>query len=57
VSVAVVKKRLDFSASLCEMLQILSLTMVEKTSFNTLLSASGADQNDAEFSNHMNLYN
>jgi IS4 transposase len=57
VLVAIVKKRLNISASLYEMLQILSLTMFEKTSLNTLLSTVGSDQNDTDFSNQMNLFN
>jgi IS4 transposase len=57
VLVAIVKKRLNISASLYEMPQILSLTMFEKTSLNTLLSTVGSDQNDTDFSNQMNLFN
>jgi hypothetical protein len=55
--VAIVKKRLNISASLYEMLQILSLTMFEKTSLNTLLATVGAAQNDDDFSNQLNLFN
>jgi hypothetical protein len=57
VLVAIVKKRLNISASLYEMLQILSLTMFEKTSLNTLLATVGAAQNDDDFSNQLNLFN
>jgi hypothetical protein len=57
VLVAIVKKRLNISASLYEMLQILSLTMFEKTSLNTLLSTVGTELNDADLSNQMNLFN
>jgi hypothetical protein len=57
VLVAIVKKRLNISASLYEMLQILSLTMFEKTPLNTLLAAVGAEQNDIDFSNQLNLFN
>jgi hypothetical protein len=57
VLVAIVKKRLNISASLYEMLQILSLTMFEKTSINTLLSTVGTELNDADLSNQMNLFN
>ena len=57
VLVAIVKKRLDISASLYEMLQILSLTMFEKTSLNTLLTTVGAAQNDDDFANQLNLFN
>jgi hypothetical protein len=56
VLVAIVKKRLNISASLYEMLQILSLTMFEKTSINTLLSTVGTEPNDADLSNQMNLF-
>jgi hypothetical protein len=38
ILIAIVKKRLSCSASLYEMLQILSLTMFERTSINQLLS-------------------
>jgi IS4 transposase len=57
VLVAIVKKRLNITASLYEMLQILSLTMFEKSSLNTLLSLVGTDQNDTDFSNQLNLFN
>jgi len=57
VLVAIVKKRLNISASLYEMLQILSLTMFEKTSLNTLLETVGAPQNDDDLSNQLNLFN
>jgi hypothetical protein len=57
VLVAIVKKRLNISASLYEMLQILSLTMFEKTSINTLLSTVGTELNDVDLSNQMNLFN
>ena len=57
VLVAIVKKRLNISASLYEMLQILSLTMFEKTSLNTLPATVGATQNDDDFSNQLNLFN
>jgi hypothetical protein len=57
VLVAIVKKRLNISASLYEMLQILSLTMFEKTPLNTLLAVVGAEQNDIDFSNQLNLFN
>jgi hypothetical protein len=56
VLVAIVKKRLNISASLYEMLQILSLTMFEKTSLNTLLATVGTAQNDDDFSNQLNLF-
>jgi hypothetical protein len=57
VLVAIVKKRLNITASLYGMLQILSLTMFEKTSINTLLAAAGAEQSDLDFSNQLNVFN
>ena len=43
VLVAIVKKRLDISASLYEMLQILSLTMFERTPLDQLLTLSAPE--------------
>ena len=56
VLVAIVKKRLNISASLYQMLQILSLTMFEKTPLNSLLSPLGVARVDADFANQMNLF-
>jgi len=56
VLVAIVKKRLNISASLYEMLQILSLTMFEQTPLNSLLSTINMARDDAEFANQMNLF-
>ena len=56
VLVAIIKKRLNISASLYEMLQILSLTMFEKTPLNSLLSTINAEQDDGDFSNQLNLF-
>lgn len=56
VLVAIVKKRLNISASLYEMLQILSLTMFEQTPLNSLLSPLGVTRADADFANQMNLF-
>jgi hypothetical protein len=55
--VAIVKKRLNISASLYEMLQMLSLTMFEKTPINSLLSTVGTESSDADLSNQINLFN
>jgi hypothetical protein len=57
VLVAIVKKRLNISATLYEMLQILSLTMFEKTPLNSLFSMIHAAQDDDEFCNQLNLFN
>ena len=56
VLVAIVKKRLNISASLYEMLQILSLTMYEQTPLNSLLSTINRVRDDGDFSNQMNLF-
>jgi len=57
VLVAIVKKRLNITASLYEMLQILSLTMFEQTPLNTLLSQIHVVQNDGDFANQLKLFN
>lgn len=56
VLVAIVKKRLNISASLYEMLQILSLTMFEQTPLNSLLSPIRIARDDVDFANQMNLF-
>jgi hypothetical protein len=56
VLVAIVRKRLQIHASLYEMLQILSLTMFEKTPLDTLFSQIRTGQNDADTPNQMNLF-
>jgi hypothetical protein len=45
VLIAIVKKRLDLSATLYEILQILSLTMFERTPLNQLLTLTGTELN------------
>ena len=57
VLVAIVKKRLKLHASLYEILQILSLTLFEKTPLNTLFSQIQGRQSDAESANQLNLFN
>jgi len=57
VLVAIVRKRLNITASLYEMLQILSLTMFDQTPLNTLLSQIHAAQNDGDFANQLKLFN
>jgi hypothetical protein len=56
VLVAIVKKRLNISASLYEMLQILSLTMFEQTPLNELLSTINAARIDGDLANQLNLF-
>jgi hypothetical protein len=57
VLVAIVKKRLDLSASLYEMLQILSLTMFERMPLNQLLGNIISDGIQAISANQLNLFN
>jgi len=52
VLVAIVKKRPNLSASLYEMLQILSLTMFERMPLNQLLTKMNADRGIEVSANH-----
>jgi hypothetical protein len=56
VLVAIVKKRLNISASLYEILQILSLTMFERMPLDQLLSHALEDENPTESRNQLNLF-
>jgi hypothetical protein len=56
VLVAIVKKRLNITASLYEMLQILSLTMFEKIPLDQLLAQSVADQIQLDSGNQLFLF-
>jgi hypothetical protein len=56
VLVAIVKKRLRLSASLYEILQILSLTMFEKTSLDQLLNRSGEDSQPIGSHDQLSLF-
>jgi hypothetical protein len=56
VVVAIVKKRLDLSASLYEILQILSLTMFEKMPLDQLLSKIVEDEVPTNSRNQLNLF-
>ena len=55
--VAIVKKRLNLSASLYEMLQILSLTMFERLPLDQLLNKIVTDDIRAFLPNQLNLFN
>jgi len=57
VLVAIVKKRLGLTASLYEMLQILSLTMFEKIPLDQLLMKTISDKSDPDPLNQLNLFN
>jgi hypothetical protein len=56
VLVAIVKKRLNITASLYEMLQILSLTMFEKMPLDQLLAQSVTDQIRLDSGNQLFLF-
>jgi hypothetical protein len=57
VLVAIVKKRLNLSASLYEILQILSLTMFERIPLDQLLNTIITDDIQAGSLNQLNLFN
>jgi hypothetical protein len=57
VLVAIVKKRLSVKASLYEMLQILSLTLFEKTHILQLFSDIPAQTSLSDTDNQLNLFN
>jgi IS4 transposase len=54
--VAIVKKRLNISASLYEMLQILSLTMFERIPLDQLLNGIITDADPTVLINQLNLF-
>ena len=56
VLVAILRKRLHLSASLYEILQILSLTMFEKTPLNQLLTRAVEDDIPEKSRNQLNLF-
>ena len=51
----IVKKRLNLSASIYEMLQILSLTMLERIPLDQLLNKTVTDDIQALSANQLNL--
>ncbi|MDP2806313.1 MAG: IS4 family transposase [Gallionellaceae bacterium] len=57
VLVAIVKKRLNAEASLYTLLQILSLTLFEKTPLDQLVKNTEMQMQDAQFDNQLNLFN
>jgi hypothetical protein len=56
VLVAIIKKRLNLSASLYEILQILSLTMFERTPLDQLLRLAVPEQNTLTSANQLSLF-
>ena len=57
VLVAIVKKRMTLSASLYEILQLLSLTMFERIPLDQLLTGTVSELDPAELTNQLNLFN
>jgi transposase len=56
VLVAILRKRLNITASLYEMLQILSLTMFERMPLNQLLAKTQQDTNSLDSTNQLFLF-
>jgi hypothetical protein len=56
VLVAIVKKRLNLTASLYEILQILSLTMFEQMPLDQLLTKAAADEISLDATNQLKLF-
>jgi Domain of unknown function (DUF4372)/Transposase DDE domain len=56
VLVAIIKKRLDLKPSLFQILQILSLTMFERTPLHQLLTLSVTEPDSATYDNQLNLF-
>ncbi len=56
VLVAIIRKRLELTASLYEMLQILSLTMFERMPINSMLSRHPLPQADDALDNQLKLF-
>ena len=56
VLVAIVRKKLGLEASLYQILQILSVTLFEKTPILRALQASDSESNSVEVGNQLNLF-
>ena len=56
VLIAIVKKELQLDASLYTLLQILSVSVFEKTQLSQAFAGSGQFQNQADFANQLNLF-
>ncbi len=57
VLVAIVRKRLGLDLSLYQILQILSLTLFEKTPILRALQPSDSQEDLGDFANQLNLFN
>lgn len=53
--VAIVRKKLGLEASLYQILQVLSVTLFEKTPILRALQASDSESNSVEVGNQLNL--
>ena len=56
VLIAIVKKELQLDASLYSLLQILSVSVFEKTQLSQAFAGSGQTQDQTDFSNQLNLF-
>ena len=56
VLVAIIRKRLGLTASLYEILQILSLTMFERMPINSMLSRDPTPEPDTSLDNQLKLF-
>ena len=56
VLIAIVKKELQLDASLYSLLQILSVSVFEKTHISQAFAGSGQYQDQADFYNQLNLF-
>ena len=56
IKVAIIKKRLGLTGSLCEILQILSLTLLEKTELFCLFHEHPTQNTPQDISNQLNLF-
>jgi IS4 transposase len=56
VLIAIIKKRLKLAPSLYGLLQVLSLTLFEKTTLQEVLQGATTPENDRLFANQLNLF-
>jgi transposase len=56
VLIAIIKKELQIDASLYSLLQILSVSVFEKTQLSQALAGSGQTQDQTDISNQLNLF-
>lgn len=56
VLVAIIRKRLKINASLYTILQLLSLTVFERTPLNQIVTNSGCNSVQTDTSNQLNLF-